>query len=83
MNLPLRPIGAHGAQFTTSAPLAVIAWLQDSEGFTITRDELGLVELERDDERIRIDADGLITPLGERADRAARRLLLHSEEHTP
>jgi hypothetical protein len=77
--MPIRPVGAHGERFQTSNPLIIVAWLQD-QGFVLVVDEPGMVELERDQERIRIDADGQITPLGERADRAARRLLLNSEE---
>lgn len=79
MNMPLRPLDAHGQRFTTSAPFEIIAWLQ-SEGFTLAIDQPGLVELARNDERIRIDQAGQITPLGDQAARTAKMLLLHSEE---
>ncbi len=77
--MPLRPIDSAGQRFVTSQPLMIISWLQD-EGFTLTLDAVEQVELSLEDERIRIDADGNVTTAGERADRAARRLLLHSEE---
>lgn len=79
--LPIKPSNTSGTTFTTSAPLQIIAWLQ-SEGFTITRDEPARIDLERDQERISITAAGVITPLGDQRERAARRLLLNSEEST-
>lgn len=77
--MPLRPVGAAGQTFASSAPLVVCAWLM-SDGWALTRDEPSVVELEHDGARIRITADGVITPLGDDANRTARMLLLNSEE---
>ena len=77
--MPLRPVDGHGQRFHTTQHLMIVSWLQD-EGFKIVLDQVDRVELALEDELIRIASDGSITPFG---DRAARRLLLHSEEHTP
>lgn len=80
MNQPIRPTDAHGETYQTSDPLAIIAWLLQGEGFALIEDRPDLVTLRNGQQIIRLTAAGVITVAGDESARAARLLLLHSEE---
>lgn len=78
--MPIRPTDAAGQVFRSSDPLAIIMWLLDAEGFVVLEDTPAAVALAKDSQIIRLTAAGVVTTAGEDAHRAARLLLLHSEE---
>ena len=80
VNLPIRPTDSAGQRFQTNDPLAIIAFLLDAEGFELVEDRPDLVALGKGEQIIRLTAAGVVTTGGEDAARAARLLLLHSEE---